>query len=351
MLPGINTAKDGGVMHKKPERILLGHGSGGRLSHDLLKNSILPAFTNPALNELHDGARITVGGAKLAFTTDSYVVKPRFFPGGDIGKLAVCGTVNDLAMCGAMPLYLSAGFILEEGLPTAELEQIVASMRLTALEAGVDIVTGDTKVVEKGAVDGIYINTAGIGLLEPMADISAKRVKPGQVVIVSGYLGDHAIAIMSERHALTLPETIVSDCAPLNKLIHAMLSEVPQITMLRDPTRGGLATTLNEIAADAGVGILVEESTLPVRPEVHAVCEILGLDPLYLANEGKVIVFVEREYSDKVLSIMRDNPLAAAARIIGTVTDQPTGQVVLKTTVGGLRLLDMLSGEQLPRIC
>lgn len=338
-------------MHKKPEHILLGHGSGGRLSHDLLRNIILPAFSNPALDELHDGARVTVGGAKLAFATDSYVVKPRFFPGGDIGKLAVCGTVNDLAMCGAIPLYLSAGFILEEGLPAAELEQIVASMRLTAQEAGVAIVTGDTKVVEKGAVDGIYINTAGIGLLQPGADITANRVKPGQVVIVSGYLGDHAIAVMSERHGLTLPEKIISDCAPLNKLIQAMLNEVPAITMLRDPTRGGLATTLNEIAADAGVGIILEESTLPVRPEVQAVCEILGFDPLYLANEGKVIVFVEEEYSEKVLTIMRENPLAGAARIIGSVTEQPAGQVALKTTVGGLRLLDMLSGEQLPRIC
>ncbi len=338
-------------MHKKQEQILLGHGSGGRLSHDLLKNIILPAFSNPALDELHDGARVLAGGASLAFATDSYVVKPRFFPGGDIGKLAVCGTVNDLAMCGAVPLYLSAGFILEEGLPAAELERIVASMRLASREAGVQIVTGDTKVVEKGAVDGIYINTAGIGLLQPGADITAKRVKPGQAVIVSGYLGDHAIAVMSERHGLTLPAKIVSDCAPLNKLIQAMLTEVPAITMLRDPTRGGLATTLNEIAGDAGAGIILEESLLPVRPEVQAVCEILGFDPLYLANEGKVVVFVEKEYSDKVLTIMRQHPLAGEACIIGSVTEQPAGQVALKTTVGGLRLLDMLSGEQLPRIC
>ncbi len=338
-------------MNNKEERILLGHGSGGRLSHDLIKNIILPAFANPALDELHDGARLTLGGARLAFTTDSYVVKPRFFPGGDIGKLAVCGTVNDLAMCGAAPLYLSAGFILEEGLPAAELKQIVASMQATAQEAGIDIVTGDTKVVEKGAVDGIYINTAGVGLILPATDITAKRVKPGQVVIVSGCLGDHAIAVMSERHGLSLPEQIVSDCAPLNKLVQAMLTEVPEITMLRDPTRGGLATTLNEIACDAGVGIILDQSALPVRPEVQAVCEILGFDPLYLANEGKVVVFVEKEYSEKVLTIMRQNTLAGAACIIGNVTEQPAGQVVLKTTIGGLRLLDMLSGEQLPRIC
>ncbi|WP_084574234.1 hydrogenase expression/formation protein HypE [Sporomusa malonica] len=338
-------------MHNREERILLGHGSGGRLSHDLIKNIMLPAFANSALAELHDGARLAIGGTQLAFTTDSYVVKPRFFPGGDIGKLAVCGTVNDLAMCGARPLYLSAGFILEEGLPVAELKHIVASMRETALAAGVDIVTGDTKVVEKGAVDGIYINTAGIGIMLPRVDITAKRVKPGQDIIVSGPLGDHAVAVMSERHGLTLPERVISDCAPLNKLIEAMLAEVPQIAMLRDPTRGGLATTLNEIAADAGVGMILEESLMPVRPEVLAVCEILGFDPLYLANEGKVIAIVEKEYSEKVLTIMKQHEFSAAARIIGTVTNQAAGQVALRTTVGGLRLLDMLSGEQLPRIC
>lgn len=339
-------------MHKPQDQILLGHGSGGRLSHDLIKKFILPAFANPALAELHDGARLTVDGARLAFSTDSYVVKPRFFPGGDIGKLAVCGTVNDLAMCGAEPLYLSAGFILEEGLPAAELQQITVSMQAAAQAAGVTIVTGDTKVVEKGAVDGIYINTAGIGRVLPGVDIAASRVKPGQVVIVSGYLGDHAVAVMSERHGLTLPERIVSDCAPLNRLIRDLLTAVPAaVTMLRDPTRGGLATTLNEIAADAGVGIVLEEQAVPVRPEVQAVCEILGFDPLYLANEGKVIVIVEQEYSDQVLTTLRQNNLAAAACVIGTVTEKPAGQVALKTTIGGLRLVDMLSGEQLPRIC
>ncbi|WP_245693049.1 hydrogenase expression/formation protein HypE [Sporomusa acidovorans] len=343
--------KDGGIMHDQEERILLGHGSGGRLSHDLIENIMVAAFANPALAELHDGARLGIGGTKLAFATDSYVVKPRFFPGGDIGKLAVCGTVNDLAMCGAAPLYLSAGFILEEGLPVDELRRIVASMSTMAQTAGVAIVTGDTKVVEKGAVDGIYINTAGIGALLPQADITAKRVKPDQVVIVSGYLGDHAIAVMGERHGLTLPQQIISDCAPLNKLIQTLLAAVPAVSMLRDPTRGGLATTLNEIAADAGVGILLDESAIPVRPEVQAVCELLGFDPLYLANEGKVVVFVEREYSKKVLTIMRQYPVSNAARIIGTVTAKPAGQVALRTTIGGLRLLDMLTGEQLPRIC
>lgn len=338
-------------MHNQEKLILLGHGSGGRLSHNLIKDIIVPAFANPLLNELHDGARFSIGATQLAFTTDSYVVKPRFFPGGDIGKLAVCGTVNDLAMCGAKPLYLSAGFILEEGLPVDELTKIVESMRAAAVSAGIDIVTGDTKVVERGAVDGIYINTAGIGAILPQAAIAASRVKPGQAVIVSGYLGDHAIAVMSERHGLTLPAQIVSDCAPLNCLIEALLTEVPAISMLRDPTRGGLATTLNEIAGDAGVGIVLEEKSLPVRPEVSAVCELLGFDPLYLANEGKVVIFVEQEYSEKVLEIMHQYPVSAAARVIGTVTDKLAGQVALRTMIGGLRLLDMLSGEQLPRIC
>ncbi|MBP2635962.1 MAG: hypE [Firmicutes bacterium] len=351
MLPGLGTDKDGGIMHNSKDCILLGHGSGGRLSHELIKNIMVAAFSNPLLDELHDGARLSIGDTKLAFTTDSYVVKPRFFPGGDIGKLAVCGTVNDLAMCGAKPLYLSVGFILEEGLPLDELRQIVESMRLTALKAGVTIVTGDTKVVERGAVDGIYINTAGIGVMLPQANIAANRVKPGQVVIVSGDLGDHAIAVMSERHGLTLPAEIRSDCAPLHILIEELLTEVPEISMLRDPTRGGLATTLNEIAADAGVGIVLEEGQLPVKPEVAAVCELLGFDHLYLANEGKVIAFVENKCCEKVLTIMQRHSVSVAARVIGSVTDKAPGQVVLKTTVGGLRLLDMLTGEQLPRIC
>jgi hydrogenase expression/formation protein HypE len=349
--PGLDTAKGGGIMHNREERILLGHGSGGRLSHDLIKNIMVAAFANPLLDELHDGARFCVGDTKLAFTTDSYVVNPRFFPGGDIGKLAVCGTVNDLAVCGAKPLYLSAGFILEEGFPVAELQKIVESMKGAAQCAGVFIVTGDTKVVERGAVDGVYINTAGIGAILPQANIAAGRVKPGQVIILSGDLGDHAIAVMSERHGLTLPARIVSDCAPLNGLIHELLTEVPAISMLRDPTRGGLATTLNEIAADAGVGFVVEERLLPVKPEVQAVCELLGFDPLYLANEGKVVAFVEKKSCEKVLTIMHRHSVGAAARVIGEVSGNAPGQVVLKTMIGGLRLLDMLTGEQLPRIC
>lgn len=312
---------------------------------------MLPVFANEALAEMHDGARLMIAGTQLAFTTDSYVVKPLFFPGGDIGKLAVCGTVNDLAMTGAIPLYLSAGFILEEGFPIADLRRIVASMGHTAALAGVTIVTGDTKVVEKGAVDGIYINTAGIGSIPAGIKLAPSRVRPGQDVILSGTVGDHAIAIMSERHGLNLPESVVSDCAPLAGLVGEMLAAVPDIAVMRDPTRGGLATTLNEIAQQAGVGIIVEEQAIPVRPTVQSVCNILGFDPLYLANEGKVLVFVENNNTKQVLNIMHASSLGQDARVIGTVTSQPAGQVGLRTAIGGIRLLDMLVGDQLPRIC
>ncbi len=335
----------------KDELILLAHGSGGKLSHDLVARVMQPAFANPALDLMHDGARVEAAGAKLAFTTDSYVVKPLFFAGGDIGKLAVCGTVNDLAVSGATPLYLSAGFIIEEGFPVAELRKIVASMRAAAAEAGVSIVTGDTKVVEKGAVDGIYINTAGIGAVIAGTDISPLNARPGQDIILSGPVGDHAVAVMAGRHGLKLPATVVSDCAPLAGMIGAVLAAVPQVAVLRDPTRGGLATTLNEIAAQAKVGIMVDEAAIPVRPEVQAVCDILGFDPLYLANEGKVIIFVESTYSEKVMAVMRAHPYGREARVIGRVTAAPAGQVGLRTGIGGVRLLDMLIGDQLPRIC
>lgn len=331
--------------------IQLGHGSGGKLSHDLIKNVIAAEFTNPILDQLHDGAKLKIGGANLAFTTDSYVVKPRFFPGGDLGKLAVCGTVNDLAVSGAEPLYLSAGFVIEEGFPLAELTQIVRSMAEAAKDAGVLIVTGDTKVVEKGAVDGIFINTAGVGQIFAGVDIDVQRVKPGQTVILSGYLGDHSIAVMSERHGLSLPATVKSDCAPLNSLVKTILAADPNTIMLRDPTRGGLATTLNEIAAQAAVGILIEEDTLPIRPEVNAVCDILGFDPLYLANEGKLIAIVESAAAPQVLDAIRAHPLGQDAAIIGQVAAKPAGQVGLLTKIGSVRLLDMLTGEQLPRIC
>lgn len=333
------------------DKILLAHGSGGKLSHDLVAEIMLPAFANPALAVLHDGARLDVAGARLAFTTDSYVVKPLFFAGGDIGKLAVCGTVNDLAVSGAAPRYLSAGFIIEEGFPVADLRRIVASMKAAAAEAGVDIVTGDTKVVEKGSADGIYINTAGIGAVLPGTDIAPARVRPGHHVILSGPLGDHAVAVMAERHGLTLPASVVSDCAPLGGLIGDVLAAVPEVALLRDPTRGGLATALNEIAVQAGVGIIVEEGAIPVKPEVRAVCDILGFDPLYLANEGKVIIIVESTLSDKVVAVMRRHPYGREARVIGRVTAAPAGQVGLTTGIGGIRLLDMLVGDQLPRIC
>lgn len=333
------------------ERIQLAHGSGGKLSHDLVKNVMWPAFANDILGAMHDGAQFTIGGARLAFSTDSYVVKPLFFSGGDIGKLAVCGTVNDVAMNGAIPLYLSAGFVLEEGFPIEDLRRIVASMQQAAAEAGVAIVTGDTKVVEKGAVDGIYINTAGIGQIIEGIQISGQNARPGQDIILNGYLGDHSLAVMGERHGLEFPQTVVSDCAPLNGLVAELLAAVPQIAVLRDPTRGGLATTLNEIASQSQVGIMLDESCIPVSTAVQAACDVLGFDPLYMANEGKMIVFVDKEYTAQVLKIMQLHKYGREARVIGEVLEKPSGQVGLRTRIGGVRLLDMLVGDQMPRIC
>jgi len=329
----------------------MAHGSGGKLSHDLVKNIMWPAFANDILGQMHDGAQFMIHGTKLAFSTDSYVVKPLFFAGGDIGKLAVCGTVNDVAMNGAVPLYLSAGFILEEGFPIDDLQKIVTSMHKAAEEAGVYIVTGDTKVVEKGGVDGLYINTAGIGYRLEGVHISGQNAKPGQDVILSGYLGEHALAVMGERHGLTFPQSVASDCAPLNGLVAELLAAVPQIAVLRDPTRGGLATTLNEIAVQSQVGIMLEEVQIPISPAVQAACDILGFDPLYLANEGKMIVFVDKKYTEQVMKIMSSHVYGRGARVIGQVMEKPAGQVGLRTTIGGVRLLDMLMGDQLPRIC
>lgn len=335
----------------KHSHVQLAHGSGGKLSHDLVKEIMWPAFANPVLGEMNDSARLNMNGTRLAFSTDSFVVKPLFFPGGDIGKLAVCGTVNDLAMGGAQPLYLSAGFVMEEGFAMDDLKRIIASMSKAAAEAGVNIVTGDTKVVEKGNVDGIYINTAGIGIIQEGVDISGANARPGQDIILSGPLGDHSMAVMSERHGLKLPEAVVSDCAPLNGLIQNILQRVPQVAVLRDPTRGGLATTLNEIADQSNVGIMLDEGSIPVNPAVKAACDILGFDPLYLANEGKTVVFVEKTFTEEVLKIMHAHPYGKEARVIGRVSAQPAGKVGLKTCVGGIRLLDMLTGDQLPRIC
>ncbi|HEX3031406.1 MAG TPA: hydrogenase expression/formation protein HypE [Bacillota bacterium] len=332
-------------------KILLGHGSGGKLSHDLVNEIFVNAFDNPILNRLDDRAALEVNGLKLAFTTDSFVVNPIFFPGGDIGKIAVCGTVNDLAMGGARPLYLSAGFIIEEGFPLEELQQVVASMRQAADEAGVLIVTGDTKVVEKGGCDKLFINTAGIGLVPEGVNISGANARPGDKVLVSGYMGDHGIAVMAHRHGLGFREQLLSDCAPLNGMVTDMLRASKNIAVLRDPTRGGLATTLNEIAAQSNVAIRINEELVPVRDEVRGACDILGLDPYYVANEGKLVAIVPCESADSVAAAMCKHPLGLQGRIIGEVLAEPKGQVFLHTAIGGQRVLDMLAGEQLPRIC
>jgi len=388
------------------DRILLAHGSGGRLSHELVERLFLKYFHNPLLAQLGDAAVLEVSGfpfpvaglpglqpgasnLKLAFTTDSYVVSPLFFPGGDIGKLAVCGTVNDLSMSGATPLCLSAGFILEEGLPLADLERVVASMAETARSVGVPIVTGDTKVVDRGKADGLFINTAGIGVVPAAVEIAAERVQPGDVVILSGTIGDHGMTIMSQREGLRFDSPLVSDCAPLHGLVGAMfdalglggqpqtphtVGDLPEteapapeapalgggkvtaapgclLHCLRDPTRGGLATVLNEVANQAGVGIEIEERAIPVRDAVRAACELLGLDPLYVANEGKLVAFVAPEAAEVVLARMRTHEYGREAAVIGQVTAEHPGRVVLRTPLGARRVVDMLAGEQLPRIC
>jgi len=331
--------------------IVLGHGSGGRLSHQLIQQLVLPHFRNELLAPLHDGAVFSINGATLAFSTDSFVVNPIFFPGGDIGKLAICGTVNDLAMCGAKPLYLSAGFILEEGLGMSDFQRIIQSMKTTADEAGVSLVTGDTKVVDRGKGDKIFINTSGIGLIEPGVRIHPERARPGDKIIINGQMAVHGIAIMSVRDGLAFETEVASDCAPLNGLTSAFLKAFPDVHVLRDPTRGGIASALNEIAGQAKVGIRLEESAIPISEEVKGACEILGFDPLYVANEGKLLAIVPPEGADQVLDAMRAHPLGRDAAIIGEVVDRHPGFVTLSTRVGGNRVVDMLSGEQLPRIC
>jgi hydrogenase expression/formation protein HypE len=338
------------------KQIVLGHGSGGKLTADLIDRIFLPAFRNPVLDKLDDQAVVTIGGARLAFTTDSFVVTPIFFPGGDIGRLAVHGTVNDLAMSGARPLYLSAAFILEEGLPVDDLRRIVESMRSAAADAGVQFVTGDTKVVDRGKGDQVFITTTGIGVIEGAVNISADRARPGDAILLSGYLGDHGMAIMSQREGLEFEGAIESDCASLNTLVGAMLatpspSGADFIHCLRDPTRGGAATTLNEIAKRANVGMLLNQRAIPVRESVRGACEVLGLDPLYVANEGKLLAIVQREMADAVLAQMRAHPLGKDAAIIGQVVADHPGMVLMKTEIGGTRVLDVMFGEQLPRIC
>ena len=331
------------------DKILLAHGSGGKLSHNLIKN-FLSDLSNPILNNLDDSAVFELSG-RLAFTTDSYTVNPIFFPGGDIGKLAVHGTVNDLSMSGAKPQYLSLSFIIEEGLPIAELKQIVNSIQKAADEAEVKIVTGDTKVVNQGSADRLFINTAGVGIVPEGINISAANARPGDRIIVSGNIGDHGIAVLSQREGLKFQVPVSSDCAPLNKLVAEMLATSTNIHCLRDPTRGGLATTLNDFAVQSSVGIRIEEDKIPVDKAVLAACELLGFDPLYIANEGKLVAVVAPTDVERVLAKIRQNKYGARAIIIGEVVSEHPAQVVMKTSLGASRIVDMPVGELLPRIC
>lgn len=331
--------------------VVLAHGGGGALTHRLIEQLILPAFTNPILDSRHDGATLQIGGTRLAFSTDSYVVRPCFFPGGDIGTLAVNGTVNDLAMCGARPLYLSAGMILEEGFAMADLRRVVESMKDAADRADVKLVTGDTKVVDKGHGDGIFINTSGIGIIECKHQISPTAVRTGDVVILSGDIGRHGIAVMSAREGLAFESTIESDTAALCGPVLSLIEAGIEVHCLRDPTRGGLATTLVEIAQTARLDININEPTVPVSDDVRGACEILGLDPLYVANEGRFVAFVPATGKDRALELLRADPVCRDACVIGSVSAGKSGLVTSTTSIGGRRVLDMLSGEQLPRIC
>jgi hydrogenase expression/formation protein HypE len=355
------------------DRILLGHGSGGKLSAELVRDIFLPAFTNPALAQLNDQAIVKINGSRVAITTDSFVVKPLFFPGGDIGSLAVHGTINDLAMGGAQPLFLSVAFILEEGLPMETLQRVVNSLRRAASDAGVQVVTGDTKVVEKGKGDGLFINTTGLGVVPDGLELSADSAQAGDKVILSGFIGDHGIAILAQREGLEFETTIESDSAALHGLVAEMLKTkydegapllagvarsgnfapcaTAAIRCMRDPTRGGLSSTLNEIAEQSRVGIEIEEELVPIREDVRGACEMLGLDPLYVANEGKLVAIVASEAADELVKTMRQHPLGKEARIIGAVTKKNAGLVTMRTSLGTTRIVDMLAGDQLPRIC
>jgi hydrogenase expression/formation protein HypE len=332
--------------------VLLAHGGGGRLTQMLIERMFLRSFANSALEQLHDGAQIDVGGARLAFSTDSFVISPLFFPGGNIGSLAVHGTVNDLAMCGAQPLALSCALILEEGLPMVQLWRVVESMQAAASEVGVPIVTGDTKVVDRGKGDGVFINTTGIGVIPAGVQIGPRRARPGDRILVSGQIAAHGIAIMSVREGLEFETAIESDSAPLHGLVAAILAAGgDDVHVLRDPTRGGVASALNEIAAQARVGMRLDERVIPLAEEVRGACEILGFDPLYVANEGKCLAIVAPESADAVLEALRTHAQGADAAIIGEVVDDHPGKVLLRSRIGGQRVVDMLSGEQLPRIC
>ncbi len=333
------------------DRVLLAHGGGGTLSHQLITKIFFSQFQNEFLNEQHDSAVLNIGKSRIAFTTDSYVVSPIFFPGGNIGGLSVNGTINDLAMAGAKPLFISSSFIIEEGLEIDDLWQIVLSMKQCAEASGVKIVTGDTKVVDKGKGDKLFINTSGIGIIPDGVNIAPKNCKEGDKIILSGKIAEHGIAIMSAREGLTFETTLKSDTAPLHTLVEKMLEASKEIHALRDPTRGGIASTLNEIASTANVGILFEEESIPIAEEVRGACEILGLDPLYIANEGKLIAFVDPLAAKTILEAMHSCELGKEALIIGEVTSENKGSVVMKTSIGSKRIVQMISGEQLPRIC
>jgi len=349
-------SKNRALRKLRADTITLAHGSGGKAMRDLIEDVFVGGFDNEHLSQLEDQARfdlseLTAQGDRLAMTTDSYVVDPLFFPGGDIGKLAVTGTVNDLAVGGAKPLYLSCGMIIEEGFPVEDLRRIVTSMKATADAAGVAIVTGDTKVVHRGAADKLFINTAGVGVIPKDINITAARAQAGDVVIINGYVGDHGAAIVDARGEMELENTIETDCQALNGLIEAMLQNYPDIHCMRDATRGGIATVLNEFAESSDVGITLEETSLPIRAEVRGMCEILGLDPLYLANEGKLVAIVPADSAEDLLKVMQQHPAGKDSAIVGNVSVEPAGRVVLQTSFGGERIVDMLVGEQLPRIC
>jgi hydrogenase expression/formation protein HypE len=332
-------------------QIVLGHGSGGKLTAELIETVFLPAFRNDVLARMEDQAVLEIGNARVAFTTDSFVVTPIFFPGGDIGKLAVHGTVNDLAMSGARPLYLAATFILEEGLPMDELARVVESMRAAAVESGVLLVAGDTKVVDRGKADKLFITTTGIGVIDDGVRISASAARPGDAIILSGTIGDHGMAVLSQRENLSFEGNIESDTAPLHGLVAAMLEASREIHCLRDPTRGGVATTLNELAAQSNVGMLIDEASIAVTDAVRGACELLGLDPLYVANEGKLVAIVAAEAAEDLVRSMHAHPYGRAARVIGTVVSEHPKMVLMKTGIGGTRVVDVMFGEQLPRIC
>lgn len=332
-------------------KIVVGHGGGGKLTSDLVEHLFLPAFRNDTLEDLGDAAVLEVSGSRLAFSTDSFVVSPLFFPGGSLGELAVNGTVNDLAMAGAEPLFLSAGFIIEEGFPLSDLGELVERMAAAARAAGVAIVTGDTKVVERGHGHGCYVNTAGVGKIPEGVVIGPSRARAGDVVIVNGTLGDHGMAVMSVREGLTFDSAIESDCAALHELVRLMLAKRGDVHVLRDPTRGGLAAALNEIARASGVGVLLEEGDLPVRDDVRSACDLLGIDPLQVANEGKLVAIVEASEAQSLLEAMRRHPLGRDAVAVGRVTKENAGMLAVRTALGATRVVPVAMGEQLPRIC